>query len=775
MNTTGILGLGAALLVAVSANTGHPQAAGQEASAAPSSQRAVLDRYCVSCHNPRMKTGGLTLDPATMDVSSVADRAETWEKVVRKMRSEVMPPVGRPRPDKAAHDAFVSWLETQLDRSAAANPNPGRKEALHRLSRAEYQNVIRDLLEIEIDVSELLPPDDTGYGFDNIAGVLTVTPTLLEQYLRAAGKVSGLATGALPKSPTADTYRNRSDLPQLGQMEGLPPGSRGGMLVRHNFPADAEYVITAAIGGTRDPHQLEITLDKKQVQLTPAAALPRKVEVRVPVTAGPHEVGVTFVKRSFAKPDDTVMEPYVRPYPEQASVPIVESVTVLGPYNATSPRPANPTPSRQRIFVCRPDSVADQVPCASTILKTIARRAYRRPVTPADLQPLLKFFGEGERDGGFDAGIETALRAILVSPEFLFRVERDPATATPSAVYKLTSLELASRLSFFLWSSVPDDELLDVASRGELTRPAVLEKQVRRMLSDRRAQALVKNFAGQWLLLRTVPATQPSEYQFPDFDESLRQSFIRETELFFESIVREDRSLLDLVNADYTFVNERLARHYGIPKVYGNQYRRVALTDGMRGGLLGQGSLLLATSHPTSTAPVLRGKWILENLLGTPPPPPPPDIPALKLKNKEGRALSMREQMVQHRENPACASCHAFMDPLGFALEPFDAVGRLRTADENNNPIDATGAFPDGTKFDGPKQLREALTARADLVMTVVTEKLLIYALGRGVEYYDAPTVRRIVRAAAANNYRFSTVIFGIVNSTPFQMRRAQS
>jgi hypothetical protein len=735
--------------------------------------RALLDRYCVTCHNEKLKTGGLTLD--TMDVTSVGDRPEVWEKVVRKVRGDVMPPVGRPRPARAAHDEFVAWLELQLDRAAATNPNPGRKEALHRLSRAEYQNVIRDLLQLDVDVSELLPPDDTGYGFDNIAGVLSVTPTLLEQYLTAAGKVSGLATGAVPKSPTADTYRNRTDLPQRGQMEGLPLGSRGGLLVHHNFPADAEYLITVAVGGTRDPHQLDISLDGKQVQLTPPTALPRKVEARVPIAAGPHDVSVAFVKKSFVRPDDVVMEPYLRPYTEQASVPVVDSVTILGPFNATSARPAHDTPSRQRIFTCRPTGAADRVACATKILSTLARRAYRRPVSQADVQPLLKFYREGELDGGFDAGIETALRAILVSPEFLFRVERDPANVAPNTVYRLTDLELASRLSFFLWSSIPDDELLDLGSRGELTRPAVLEQQVRRMLSDERAQAIVKNFVGQWLLLRTVPATQPSEYLFPDFDESLRRAFVRETELFFQSIVREDRSLLDLLNADYTFVNERLARHYGIPKVYGNQFRRVALTDGMRGGLLGQGSLLLATSHSTQTAPTLRGKWILENLLGTPPPPPPPNVPALKEKNEEGRPLSVREQMTQHRANPVCASCHALMDPLGFALEPFDAVGRVRTVDENNNPIDASGAFPDGTTFDGPKQLRQALASRSDLVMTVVTEKLLTYALGRGVEYYDAPTVRSIVRAAASNSYRFSTIVFGIINSTPFQMRRSPS
>ncbi|MBI1875187.1 MAG: DUF1592 domain-containing protein [Acidobacteria bacterium] len=558
-------------------------------------------------------------------------------------------------------------------------------------------------------------------------------------------------------------------------MEGLPLGSRGGLLVNHTFPADADYVITVAIGGTREVHQLEVSLDGKQVQLTPPTALPRKVEVRVPVTAGPHEVLVTFVKRSFVKPDDVVMEPYLRPYTDQATVPIVDSVTILGPFNATSARPAHDTPSRQRIFTCRPTSAADQVDCATGILATLARRAYRRPVTQTDVQPLLKFYRQGELDGGFDTGIETAVRAMLVSPEFLFRVERDPANVAPNTVYRLNDLELASRLSFFLWSSIPDDELLDVASGGDLTKPAVLEQQVRRMLSDERAQAIVKNFVGQWLLLRTVPATQPSEYLFPDFDESLRQAFVRETELFVQSIVREDRSLLDLVNADYTFVNERLARHYAIPNVYGHQFRRVALSDGVRGGLLGQGSLLLATSHSTRTSPVLRGKWILENLLGTPPPPPLPNVPALKEKNEEGRVLSMREQMIKHRANPACASCHSFMDPLGFALEPFDAVGRFRTVDENNNPIDASGAFPDATTFDGPKQLRQALMSRSDLVMTVVTEKLLTYALGRGVEYYDAPAIRSIVRTAAARNYRFSTIVVGIVTSTPFLMRRSQS
>jgi Protein of unknown function (DUF1592)/Protein of unknown function (DUF1587)/Protein of unknown function (DUF1595) len=601
-----VLILAVACVAAMWDSSRHPLAAGQSPSTTAAGgslpPRTLLDKYCVTCHNEKLKTGGLSLDMA--DVTNVGARPDVWEKVVRKLRGHVMPPVGRPRPDKAAHDQFVSWLESQLDLSAAANPNPGRKEALHRLSRAEYQNAVRDLLNVDIDVSQLLPPDDTGYGFDNIAGVLTVTPTLLEQYLNAAGKVSGLATGAVPKSPTADTYRNRPDLPQRDQMEGLPPGSRGGMLVHHNFPADADYVITAALGGAREVHQLEISLDGKQLHLTSPTALPRKAEVRAKIAAGPHDVTVTFLRKSMVRPDDVVMEPYLRPYPEQATLPIVESVTILGPFNATSARPAHATPSRQRIFTCHPTGAADQTTCAANILSTLARRAYRRPVSQLDVLPLLKFYSEGSRDGGFDDGIETALRAILVGPEFLFRVERDPPNVAPNTVYRLSDLEIASRLSFFLWSSIPDDELLDVASRGELKKPAVLEKQIRRMLSDDRAEAIVKNFAGQWLLLRTVPTTQPSEYLFPDFDESLRQAFVRETELFFESVVREDRSLLDLLNADYTFVNERLARHYGIPKVYGNQLeenrvlravngsRQLRLTDDQRRRLAVKGHVL---------------------------------------------------------------------------------------------------------------------------------------------------------------------------------------
>ena len=756
-------------------------------------QRALLDQYCVSCHNDRLETGGLSLEG--LDPGLVAKNPETWEKVVKKLLAGAMPPQPRPRPDQATYDGLRFWLEAELDRASTAALNPGRTEALHRLSRTEYQNVIRDLLGLSVDVSDLLPADDTSYGFDNIAGVLGISPTLMERYLAAARKISRLAVGSPVPSPTADTFRLASDLGQDTHVAGLPFGTRGGTLIDYNFPEDAEYLISVVPDGPLyiEPHQLEITLDGRRVELFTvgrelapgerrgqyAEADPRDVRLRV--NAGPHQVGVAFLQKTAAEPERT-RKLYRRPFTGEGSggdsryQPYVDSVTIAGPFESSGSRPAIDTPSRKRLFSCRPDPTdgSASTDCATNILSKLARRAFRRPVTDDDVQRLLVFYEQGLQSGGFDRGIELALRRLLVSPEFLFRIVEDPKELDPGTTYALSDLELASRLSFFLWSSIPDDELLDVAARGELQDPGQLEAQTRRLLADPRSTALVTNFAGQWLSLRNAAAVQPDEDQFPDFGEQLRQGFRRETELLFEHVLRENGSVIELLSADYTFVNERLAQHYGMPNIRGSHFRRVALDDPARGGLLGHGSILTVTSHANRTSPVVRGKWILENILGNPPPPPPPDVPALE-ETTTGQSLTMREAMEQHRANPVCASCHRIMDPLGLALEPFDAIGRWRTPNQTKVPMDLTGILPDGTTFEGPTGLREALLAHPNRFVTTVTEKLLIYAIGRGVEYYDAPAVRAITRAAANDNYRLSTIILNIVKSPPFRMRSTES
>jgi mono/diheme cytochrome c family protein len=799
-----------------------PQTAAQRSGGAATGQRALFERYCLTCHNERLEERG-TVPVAfeSLDLSNVSADAKVWEAVVLKMRAGLMPPSGAPRPDKAAHDGFVSLLEASLDRAAAADPNPGRTEPFHRLNRAEYRNAVRDLLDLDIDVSSLLPADDVSYGFDNIAGVLKMSPTLLERYLSAAQKVSRLAVGTPPPVPSIDYVRVPDDLSQDAHLPGLPLGTRGGTLIPYAFPMDAEYEIRVRLARDlnesmplyTEPQLVEINVDGERVggftlpgvgnrgQAPPAPAAVSSTEparpaisqvqqtirlsakdrearnradenwnLRVPVKAGQRDVVVTFVNRTAAL-EETVRQPFLRPYP--AGVNIAEtrqgahllSVEIAGPYN---PRGAGDSPSRRRIFAC---ASADDA-CAKTILSRLARRAYRRAVTDADVEPLLAFYREG-RAAGFDHGIERAIRRLLVSPEFLVRVERDPAGVAPNRAYRISDRELASRLSFFLWSSIPDDELIDLAEQRQLGDPAVLAAQVKRMLADPRADAFVTNFAGQWLFLRNLPATGPVQSVFPDFDDSLRQAFQKETELFFESIVREDRSAFDLLRADYTFLNERLATHYGIPNVKGSHFRRVALgANHVRSGLLGQGSVLTVTSYPDRTSPVVRGKWILENLLGTPPPPPLPNVGDLKPTGAGGVVLSMRDRMAQHRANPVCASCHSMMDPLGLSLENFDAVGKWRTLGESSTPIDASGVLPDGTKFEGPAGLRDALL-RSNRFVATLTEKMMTYALGRGLEHYDAPAVRAVLQAAARDDYRLSSLILGVVQSTPFRMRRA--
>ena len=737
----------------------------------------------------------------TLDVAKVGDGAETWEKVVRKLHAGVMPPAGLPRPDETTYAGFVSWLETELDRAAAVQPNPGRTEPFHRLNRAEYQNVIRDLLSVDIDVTGLLPGDDASYGFDNMAGVQRMSPTLMERYLTAAQRISRVAVGASDLTPTIDTFAVPPDLPQDDRLDGLPFGTRGGTVVRYTFPRDGEYTIRMQIARTNNgeslpdfdqPQTLEISVDGERLEVftlppmepgTGRRSDRRKLDadwqVRYQAKAGPRAIELTFLNRTPALLENFI-EPFLKPYEGGSNAhyttrkgAYLRSIEIGGPFNVSG---AGDTPSRRRIFVCHPASRDEEAGCANTILSALARRAYRRPVTDSDLRGLLTFYNSGRAKGSFEMGIERALDALLVSPEFLFRVERDPTSIAPNTAYRVSDLELASRLSFFLWSSIPDDDLLDVAVRQELRQPAVLEQQVRRMLADTRSEALISNFVGQWLLLRNVAALAPDTQKDPEFDESLRQAFRRETELFCGSILREDRSVLELLTANYTFVNERLARHYGIPNVQGSHFRRITLQDDHRRGLLGHGSILSVTAFPHRTSPVLRGKFVLENLLGTPIPDPPPNVPPLdESKNASDEGLSMRQRIARHRANPVCASCHSMMDPPGLALENFDFVGRWRTVDESFNAIDASGVLPDGTKFEGPAGLLEVMVKHPERFATTLTEKLVIYALGRGLQYYDMPAIRAITHEAARTDYRVSSVIMGIVNSTPFRMRRSPS
>ena len=781
---------------------GGPKAApGGESAASAADVTAVLDRYCVTCHNARVVDGagaapsplaaqlraaGLALD--RLDSSNVGEDAAAWEAVVRKLRAGAMPPLGRPRPDEATVDRVASHLEASLDRTAAAAPDPGRRPALHRLSRTEYANAVRDLLGLddlpkELDIEVLLPADNAASGFDNLAELLFVSPTLMERYLAAARKISRLAVGDPTMPPIVDTWQLDRDLVQDGHLEGLPLGTRGGIRVRSHLPLDGEYLVTVQFArAAREPHDVEVSVDGRRVELFTVGENPPErlasgvfafdadpdVQVRVPLRAGPREVAVAFLPKSGA-----AHEGLVRSSRSRSRQPSVASLIVSGPYGADG---AGDTPSRRRILTCRPRTgapAADEIACARSILGTLARRAYRRPVTAGDLDRLLPFYERGRAEGGFERGVQRAVERLLVSPEFLFRVERTPEGVRAGDVYAVSDLDLASRLSFFLWSSIPDDELLDAAVRGGLREPGALDAQVRRMLADPRSAALVDNFAEQWLFLRDIDAKEPDALFFPGFDENLRQAFRRETSLFADSVLRGGGSVLELLTASHTFVNERLARHYGIPHVYGSRFRRVELDSPVRQGLLGQGSILTLTSYATRTSPVLRGKWILENLLGSPPPPPPPDVPALDETTESGEPRSMREAMEQHRANPACASCHARMDPLGFALENFDAVGRWRTLSESDEPIDASGVLPDGRRFEGPAGLRAALLQAPDQFVHTVTEKLLTYALGRGVEHFDAPTIRAVVRDAERDGWRFESIVSGIVNSTPFQMRKS--
>ena len=792
-----------AWVVALRAQQPASPAATPVSASASQQQRAVLNRYCISCHNQKLKTGGLALD--AMDVDKLGEHVIEWEKTVRKLRVRAMPPVapGRPRPDDATYESLVSYLETALDRVAVEKPNPGRTDTFHRLNRTEYQNAVRDLLGVEIDAASLLPTDDSSHGFDNV-NVGGLSPTLLDRYLSAAQKISRLAVGSPVRSPAENAVVLPLDLTQNEQMDGMPFGTRGGTSFRYTFPLAGEYAFQIRLARNRDeilmgltePQQLEIAVDGQRIKLfdiippkdysqrgqgnalsaeqTNAPPADAALKVRVPIAAGAHTVVATFIKGPSVL-TETEKQPFRADInPNNREHAAIFSISVAGPYGAAVP---GDTPSRQRIFTCRPAKVSEEAACAKTILSTVARRAYRRPVTDADVRDLLAFYKEGRAGGaGFEAGIENGIRALLASPQFLFRIERDPATVAAETVYRLGDVELASRLSFFLWSSIPDEELLDLATRGKLKEPAVLERQVRRMLADPRSEALVSSFAAQWLYLRNLTAFTPDPRLFPDFDDNLREAFRRETSLLFESIKNEDRSLLDLLQANYTFLNERLAKHYGIPNVYGSHFRRVSLpADSPRGGLLGQASILSVTSYANRTSPVQRGKWVLENILGMPPPPPPVNVPPLKDNGIGGKVLSMRERMVQHRANPACASCHQLMDPIGLSTENFDAVGHWRERAEDGAPVDASGGLPDGRTFAGMAGLKKALLSQPDLFVSTATEKMLTYALGRGLEAYDAPAVRQITRAARSQDYRFSAIVLGIVNSVPFTTRKSES
>ena len=801
---------------------------------------ATLDKYCATCHNEKVRAGGFALEKLHAD-SPGAD-AEAWENVVRKLRSGAMPPAGRPRPDAATYDAVASHLEAKLDAAAKIEPNPGRLPLFHRLTRTEYKNAIRDLLGLDdlskdVDLDLLLPADNTASGFDNIADLLFVSSTQLEQYLSAAQKLSAVAVGDRSLPPLLDVYRMSEQFNQEYQAEGAPFGTRGGTVIRTYLPLDGEYRIHIELADVpREPHQLEVAVDDERVGLiaaelqtppstadgdqakdeTAAAdqhtvaerldeiateikinsvvnrrfeldrrnearrrALARGFDLDVPMKAGEREIAVTFVKRTAAK-GEALLKPRLR---GRGQLPAIASVTIRGPQKISG---VGETASRRKIFIC----AEKEAGCARKILSSLARRAYRRPVTEADLHPLLSLYEAERSESGFEAGIRQGLQRILVSPQFLFRIEREPPAGskpqdpayvrgTRERVYRISDVELASRLSFFLWSSIPDDELLDLAVRGRLSNRTVLDQQVRRMLRDPRSDALATNFAAQWLYLRDVHAKTPSPRLFPDFDLSLRDAFERETTLFLGSVFREDRSVVDLLRANDTFMNERLARHYGVPNVIGNDFRRVTYPEDnpRRGlGLLGHSSILTITSYANRTSPVLRGKYVLANLLGAPPAPPPPNIPALATESKEsGKVLPMREALGLHRANPACAGCHAAMDPIGFAMDNFDALGRWRTVDASGAPIDASGVLPDGTRFEGVAGLRHALLSHPERFVATLTENLLAYALGRSLEYYDQPIVRTVVRDAASRDYRFSALVLGIVNSAAFQNRKAET
>jgi hypothetical protein len=792
--TLGFGGLAVAVLFSVQVGTSAQQNQGPASAQGSAVAGRAVNQYCVTCHNERVKTAGLMLD--RIDVTNPGANAEIWEKVMRKVQTGTMPPPNMPQ--LSAHDRreLLTFLETSLDAAAVAKPNPGRTETLRRLNRTEYQNAVRDLLSLDIDAASLLPADESGHGFDNVT-VGDLPPTLLDRYISAAQKVSRLAIGTTQTSLQADVIRLPADRTQETHVAGLPLGTRGGLSIPYTFAQDGEYEIqvwlardlSGNVGGLRErsrAHEMVVLVDREPVKtftiqklVDDDTTLDKDLRVRVTVSAGPHDIAVTFINDSSSLLE-AQRQPQLARFNERRhprTAPAVDQVSVSGPYAAKG---ATDTPSRRRIFVCRPEGAdkGKEEACVKNILLTLTRRAYRRPVSQADIERPLALYREGRADGDFEAGIGKALSAVLINPEFLFRVEADPASAKatagkPAQAYRISDLELASRLSFFLWSSIPDDELLDAAIRGRLSRPEELEKQTRRMLADRRSFNLATNFAGQWLRLRNLDAFVPSTRLYPEFDDNVRQGFRQETELFFDSVLREDRSVLDLIRADYTFLNERLARHYGIPNVHGSRFRRVTLApESKRGGLLRHGSVLSVTSYATRTSPIIRGVYVLDNIFGAPPPPPLPNVPALD-ESTVSASLPMRERLAAHRKNPVCANCHRTIDPVGFALENFNAVGQWREYEGEGEPIDVSGALPGAGEFRGVAGLEDALLSRPELFAAALTEKLLTFGLGRGIEYYDAPAVRKIVRDAGKDGYRFSSLILGIVKSVSFQMRNA--
>jgi len=796
MNRTSAVAVTVALWMSTAGvGTAHAARPGGQVDSRLPANRALLDQFCVTCHNGRLKTGGLALD--TADPADVGHNIELWEKVIRKVRAGMMPPPGRPAPSDAERRTLVSSLEGSLDRVADAKPQPGRP-LVHRLNRAEYANAIRDLIALEIDPAALLPADDSSAGFDNVADVLGLSPVLLESYLSAAGRISALAIGDPKTPPMGDVYRVRQDASQSRHVEGLPLGTVGGFTIRRNIPLDGEYEFKVKLfrtnlgtmRGLEFPHQLEISVDGARVHLasfggdadvrassdnptTTGDEVDERFTVRVPMKAGPRDITVTFIEKTHGY-NSRRLQSYIRSSADTIDFsghPHIDQFIMTGPFHPTG---VGDTPSRRAIFSCTPSSAAGELPCARKILTPLARRAYRGDLTDADLAIVLDFYTRGRKQAGtFDGGIDLALRRVLASPKFLMRVEPDPAGVAPGTAFQLPGLALASRLSFFLWSSIPDDELLAVAAKGDLNTPAVLDRQVRRMLADPKAEALVTNFAGQWLYLRNLRNKVPNSFQFPDFDDDLRRAMVREVELFFKSVMDEDRNVLDLMTADYSFVNERLARHYGMPGIYGSRFRRVTVSDARR-GLLGKGAILMATSHAHRTSPVLRGKWVLENIIGVSPAPPPDNVPALNDEERPDKPRSVRESMELHRASPVCASCHRVLDPIGFALENFDAVGAWRTRDGGTlgDEVDASGQLIDGTSVDGVVALRQALVREPETFVRTFTEKLLTYAVGRGPIAADQPAVRSVIRSARGN-YRFSSLVLGIVHSAPFQMRTA--
>jgi hypothetical protein len=798
--STGALGFSLSLCIAAGdAASTRPAAPAMSASHEPTatlplaSQRVLVDEYCLTCHDDDKEKGGLTLQ--RYDVARAERNAEISEKIIRKLRAGMMPPPGAERPDAAAITALAASLETRIDRASAVRPNPGRR-SFQRLNRAEYARSVRDLLGIDVDVTAFLPPDTLSHNFDNIADAQSFSPTLLEGYLRAADRISRDALGDPDATPGSTTYKLPRTASQLAHVEGAPFGTRGGISVVHNFPADGEYMFRMMLhsiptgqlyGSTARGEQLEVSINGARVALLDinprmSESDPSGMNIQTPavtVKAGPQRVSAAFLQR-FEGPVDDVLAPVEHTLADTqigsalgvTTLPHLRDFAIVGPHNVTG---VSETPGRRRVFTCRPLSPDEEPTCASNIVSDLARQAYRRPLTPDDVNGLMQFYRTGGEGRDFEAGIRTALQAILASPHFIFRLEEPPATARPGQNYRLRDLDLASRLSFFLWASAPDAELVDAAARDTLRVPAVLDKQVRRMLADPRAATLASRFAAQWLRLQDLDKIHPDPLLYPQYDHTLADAMQRETELLFETLVRDDRSVLELLTADYTFVNERLARHYGIPNVSGTRFQRVSIPDVNRRGLLGQGSILTMTSVADRTSPVLRGKWVMEVLLGSPPPPPPPDVPDLEETHaaKEGRLLSVRERLEMHRANPACNSCHRVIDPLGLALENFDVTGAWRIRD-NGSAVDATGTLYDGTSLQGPISLRQALVSRSEIVLRTFTENLMAYALGRRVAHYDMPAVRAIVRDASAKEYRFSSFVLGIVKSPAFQMSRAE-